>query len=193
MFKGADSYSLSADATDAELMHAIGQGDTHALETLYSRHGAALLGYLSGQLGNNRQLAEEVLQDVMMAVWRSAAKFRGESKVRTWLISIARNQAINLRRKNRLETVELLDEVYTDDSTEPLEAMMRQTQAKVLHEALLLLPEPQRETLELVFFHQLSGTEAAEVMGVSVGTVKSRLHRAKETLRRLLGDEVNFS
>jgi len=191
MFEGASHASPLEDATDVELVRAMAAGEARALDALYTRHGPALLGYLTGQLGNNRQIAEEVLQDVMMAVWKSAPNFRGDSKVRTWLIAIARNQAINVRRKRRLQLVEL-HETYDAGSTGPLERLERMDRAEALHEAMATLPDIQRETLELVFFHQLSGPEAAEILDVSVGTVKSRLHRAKETLRRLLGDEVNF-
>lgn len=191
MLQGADQPMLLNDATDIDIIRAMAQGDPRALDALYTRHGPALLGYLTNQLANNRQVAEEVLQDVMLAAWKSAANFRGDSKVRTWLIAIARNQAINVRRKRKMTLVEL-NETFDSDSTSPLERVERQSRAEALHEALEQLPDAQRETLELVFFHQLSGPEAAEIMGVSVGTVKSRLHRAKETLRGLLGDEVNI-
>jgi RNA polymerase sigma-70 factor, ECF subfamily len=72
---------------DLRLVHAMAAGDTQALETLYARHGRSILAYLIGQL-NDRQLAEEILQDVMLAAWRGAESFRGESKVRkphSWL------------------------------------------------------------------------------------------------------------
>ncbi|MEM6529587.1 MAG: RNA polymerase sigma factor [Chloroflexota bacterium] len=189
MFEG--QRQMPAEATDMDLIRAMASGDTHALDALYARHGPALLGYLTGQLGNNRHIAEEVLQDVMLAAWKSAPNFRGDSKVRTWLIAIARNQAINVRRKRKLTLTELHDN-YDSDSTGPLERMERQSRAELLRKALKELPQQQRETLELVFFHQMSGPEAADILGVSVGTVKSRLHRAKETLRRLLGDEDIF-
>ena len=150
-----------------------------------------VLNYLNSA-GEARQLAEEVLQDVMMAVWRSAANFRGESKVRTWMISIARNQAISIRRKHRIEQVELED-IYANDGTGPLERIVLEDQIEMLRAGIRQLPQAQRETLELVFFHQMSGAEVAAVLGISEGTVKSRLHRAKETLRGLLGSEVSLA
>jgi RNA polymerase sigma-70 factor, ECF subfamily len=191
MLEDARQSPIPAEASDNELIHGMAQGNAHALDALYARHGPSLLGYLTGQLGDNRQLAEEVLQDVMLAAWKSAPRFRGDAKVRTWLIAIARNQAINYRRKRKLQWVEL-HETYDSDSTGPLERMERASRAERLHEAIQQLPAQQRETLELVFFHQLSGLEAAEIMGVSEGTVKSRLHRAKDTLRGLLSEEELF-
>jgi len=161
------------------------QGDIYALDELYARHGRYLLNFLIGQLGGDALHAEEVLQNVMLAAWKGAGNFRGESKVRTWLLAIARNQAINARRGKRFDQTEL-DEALADTSTGPFEALLRDDMRADLRQALLQLPQEQRETLELVFFHHMSGAEAAHILGVSEGTIKSRLQRAKETLRRLL-------
>ncbi|RPI97344.1 MAG: hypothetical protein EHM39_09630, partial [Chloroflexi bacterium] len=86
---------------DPQLIQAIAQGDTLALEELYRRHGLALLSYLTGQVGD-AALAVEILQDVMRAVWQGAAAFRGESRVTTWLLAIARRRAITSRQRRRL-------------------------------------------------------------------------------------------
>lgn len=172
------------DQVDGALVKAIGRGDHHALETLYWRHGAAILSYIIGQVGDHA-LAEEVLQDVMLAVWRSAANFRGESKVTTWLIAIARRRAISARQQRPAAETQLGDHVAARDPG-PLETLERRSEWDMLRAALRDLPADQRETLELIFYHGLSGPEAAEVLGVAPGTVKSRLHRAKTTLRRIL-------
>ena len=86
----------SQDDLDVLLIEAISKGDNAALQELYDRHGASILSFLINRL-HNQQLAEEILQDVMMAVWKSAATFRGECRVRTWVMSIARNRAIDAR------------------------------------------------------------------------------------------------
>ncbi len=184
------NQEVPLDATDGMILQAMANGNAHALDELYTRHGPALLSYLVGQL-DNRQQAEEVLQDVMLAAWNGAARFRGDSKVRTWLIAIARNHAINVRRKRKPTLVELHENVDAD-TTGPLERLERKAQANALRAAIRQLPEQQRETLELVFFHQLTGPEAADVLGVSVGTIKSRLNPAKQTLRRMRGREGNL-
>lgn len=174
---------------DSGLIRAIAAGDTHALDMLYTRYGPAILSYLSARL-YDRALAEEVLQDVMLAVWRSAATFRGESKVLTWLLTIARNRAINTMRKHQVAQTPL-DDVFELQSTDtgPQEKVEKHHQAQAVRAALRHLPEMQREILELVFYHQLSGAEVADVLGINAGTVKSRLHRAKEALRRVLYSE----
>ena len=177
---------------DHALIRSIAEGNAKALDELYARYGPSILNFLVARLGD-RQLAEEVLQDVMLAVWNSSANFRGESKVLTWLLTIARNRAINTQRKRRPQIVEFDEELkITNDETGPLERMVKQGQYSTVREAIEALPAGQRETLTLVFYHQLSGVEVAEALGVSVGTVKSRLHRAKETLRRILQGEESL-
>ncbi len=182
--------TLTAPLPDADpdlvLLHAIAAGDARALDMLYARHGPYLLGYLLTCL-NDRAAAEEVLQDVMLAVWQHAAGFRGESKVRTWMLTIARNRAINRQRRHAPALVSL-DDGFDSPSpdTGPMERVERATRQQALQEALRRLPAEQREILDLVFYQQLSGPEVADVLQITLGTVKSRLHRAKEALRRTL-------
>ena len=169
---------------DARLIERIGRGEPAALEALYARHGRALLAYLIGQVGDPH-LAEEVLQDVMLAVWQGADRFRGESAVTTWLLAIARRRAITARQR-RTPVERPLDERAADTGRGPAEQVERRAEQMAVRAALRDLPDDQRETLELIFFHGLSGPEAAEVLGVAPGTVKSRLHRAKNMLERVL-------
>lgn len=171
---------------DYDLIQRMASGDASALDELYVRHGSGILSYLISFL-NDRQLAEEILQDVMLAAWNNASKFRGDSKVRTWLLVIARNRAINSRRRYTPNLVALEDGInnYSDD-TSPLDKVAKISRNEALRNAIDTLPEVHREVLVLVFFNQLSGREVADVLDISVGTVKSRLHRAKDTLRRNL-------
>jgi RNA polymerase sigma-70 factor (ECF subfamily) len=134
---------------------------------------------------NDPRLAEEVLQDVMLAAWRNAPRFRGECRLRTWLLTIARNRAINAYHR----------QVVPDSSVVPLEdpdnakflfSSDPPESHPELYAAIASLPDEFRETLELVFFHGLSLAETAHVLGVPDGTVKSRLYRAKERLRLLM-------
>lgn len=169
---------------DLPLLQAMAQGDKSALNELYARHGQHILSYLIGQL-SDRQLAEEVLQDVMLAVWHSANRFRAESKVKTWMMSIARFQMLQARRRHKLTSVPLNDELFSD-STGPPGILQTKLDRQAVREAIRRLPADQQETLELIFYHDLTGPEAAEILGVSPGTIKSRIHRAKKQLRGLL-------
>ena len=169
---------------DFALIEAMAGGDVSALNELYMRHGANVLNYLTSIL-HDRALAEEVLQDVMLAAWEHAAGFRGESKVRTWLLTIARHRAINAQRRVVPNLVPLEESDYSADTT-PIEKVERKSQQQALQAAIQQLPPFHQEILVLIFYQQLSGAEVAEVLGVTVGTVKSRLHRAKAMLRRVL-------
>ena|SRR5579871_2749581 len=187
-----DTMTDRIDDPDFALIQAMAGGDVSALNELYTRHGASILNYLTSIL-HDRELAEEVLQDVMLASWEHAASFRGESKVRTWLLTIARHRAINTQRRITPDLVELDESALSADTT-PLEKVERKSQRQNLQAAIQQLPPFHQEILVLIFYHQLSGPEVAEVLGITVGTVKSRLHRAKEMLRRVLqsmGENTN--
>jgi len=177
------------DEPDARLVERIARGEPAALDALYARHGRALLAYLIGQV-DDAHLAEEVLQDVMLAVWQSAARFRGESAVTTWLLAIARRRAITARQR-RPPPAHPLDNQAAASDTGPVETLERQSEQAAVRAALRALPGDQRETLELIFYHGLTGPQAAEVLGVAPGTVKSRLHRAKAALERILRLQEN--
>jgi RNA polymerase sigma factor (sigma-70 family) len=178
--------------SDHALIQAIAAGHTPALDELYARFGSAVFGFLVARTGN-RPLAEEVVQDVMLAAWQGAAGFRGESKVLTWLLSIARNRAINAQRRRDVPLVPYNDALDSPtDDTGPLEKVVRSAEQRAVREVLEKLPAHQREVLVLVFYHQLTEIEVAEVLDIAVGTVKSRLHRGKETLRKVLQSEASF-
>ncbi len=178
--------NMVATDPDMKTIQAMAAGDARALDDLYAQHGPGLLSYLVARL-SNRPLAEEVLQDVMLAAWTHASNFRGDSSVRTWLLVIARNRAINAQRRYAPTLVTLSDtnDIRSPD-TGPFEAVAREFDRKAVRDALRHLPDNHREILVLFFYHQLSGPEIAQVLEISPGTVKSRLHRAKESLRRIL-------
>jgi RNA polymerase sigma-70 factor (ECF subfamily) len=181
-----DEHARRSDDPDLALVRRMAAGEARALDELYAQHGPSILGFLVARLGD-RQQSEEVLQDVMMAAWRNADSFRGDSSVRTWLLVIARNRATNVLRKNRPTMMPIHDEFELSSAdTGPQERVERIDAARTVRRALDELPAQQREVLTLVFFHQMTGPEVAAVLGITVGTVKSRLFRAKERLRGVL-------
>ena len=169
---------------DLPLIKAIGKGDAHALRELYERHGAGILSFLIDRL-HDQQYAEEVLQDVMLAVWNAAAAFRGECKVRTWLLTIARHHAIDAYHCRKPPCLPLNEYVISDTANVPA-TVERNLLYEKLDSVYTHLPADQREVVKLIFYHGLTYAEAAEVLGVPEGTVKSRLHHARQTMRRLL-------
>jgi RNA polymerase sigma-70 factor, ECF subfamily len=170
------------EVTDADLVSLVAAGDRAALAALYERHGRAVLAQVVLAVGD-RALAEEVLQDTMLAVWRGAASFRGDSRVRSWLIAIARRQARDRLRRRRVPTV--TDEVLSGwpaAGPGPEDLTLARAEAAAVAQAIGALNERYREVLGLVYGASLTLAEAAGVLGVPVGTVKSRLAGARAAL-----------
>lgn len=173
---------------DVEIIARIAAGDKDALEKVYARFGGALFRYLQ-TLSPDPQLAEEILQDTLVAVWRGAGSFEGRSSVKTWLFGIARRQAHNALRRNRLLlAAEGELEALSAGEPGPEESLLAGADRRELAKNMGRLSPVHREVLALVFFHGLSYGETAEVLGVKIGTVKSRLSNAKKALRKTLQD-----
>jgi RNA polymerase sigma factor (sigma-70 family) len=180
--------SGSGSEPDEVLLGRVGRGDAGALTVLYQRHADGLFWFLL-RLAGDRMLAEEILQDTLLAVWRSAAGFAGRSQVRTWLYGVARRQAHNRLRVAR--PVEAgLDEVAELSAVEPgpEELALASVERERVLAAIDRLSLVHREVVLLTFVGELSQVEIAEVVGVPVGTVKSRLHNARAALVRQLAE-----
>jgi len=187
--------------TDKSLIGAHLQGDTTAFGEIVRRHGDSLLGYLTRMTGSREQ-AEDLFQETFKRVHEKADTFRG-TRIKSWLFAIATNVAIDgMRRRKRLQVVSLNQKMDCDDeedqelsvvavadnSYEPSQkAIMAEHKEQVRH-ALELLPARQRATLVLAYYQQLSYPEVAQVLGCSVGTVKTQMYRALKSLAQRLPD-----
>jgi len=188
---GAPTFTASRDGAcdDVQLLRRIGQGDEDAMAAFYREHGRVVLGQVLLVAGE-RVLAEEILQDTMLAVWRGAGSFRGESSARSWVIAIARRQTRDRLRGRRLRVV---DDAFLADQPGPgpgpeVMALDRAELAEVTV-AIRELAAPHREVLGLVFGSGLSLSEVAGVLEIPVGTVKSRLTAARGALGRVLNEK----
>jgi RNA polymerase sigma-70 factor (ECF subfamily) len=174
---------------EAALLGRIGQGDEDAMASFYREHGRVVLAQVLLVVGE-RALAEEIVQDTMLAVWRGAGSFRGESSVRSWVTAIARRQTRDQLRGRRLRVV---DDAFLADQPGPgpgpeVTALDRAELAEVKG-AIRELASPHRELLGLVFGSGLSLPEVAGVLEIPVGTVKSRLTAARTALGRILNEK----
>lgn len=165
--------------TDAQLIAAVASGSRTAFRQLYDRYADRVLRFAQ-TIVREPHLAEEVLQETMIAVWKGADRFGGRSKLSTWLLGITRNQAHSLlrREKRGLRTPPL--DLQTED---PASSVERQV---VLEKALGALSPSQREVLHLTFYDHLTINETAEVLGIPPGTVKSRMYHARRVLAKEL-------
>jgi RNA polymerase sigma-70 factor, ECF subfamily len=188
---GAPTFTVSHDPArdDAGLLRRIGQGDEGAMASFYREHGRVVLAQVLLVVGE-RVLAEEIVQDTMLAVWRGAGSFRGESSVRSWVIAIARRQTRDRLRGRRLRVVDdalLADQPGSGPGPE-VTALDRAELAEVTR-AIRELASPHREVLGLAFGSGLSLPEVASVLEIPVGTVKSRLSAARTALNRILDEK----
>jgi RNA polymerase sigma-70 factor (ECF subfamily) len=134
-----------------------------------------------------RELAEEVLNDVMLVVWREAARFRYQSRVSTWIFGIAYHKAWKARAKTAvpLRDTPLLADA-SPDQEDPEDALIRQETHAALGHAVQALSPEQRAVVELTFYHGFSYREIAEIISCPVNTVKTRMRYARAHLARLL-------
>jgi RNA polymerase sigma-70 factor (ECF subfamily) len=168
---------------DATHLYRLAQGDPRALEALYQRHAAAIFGYLLA-LNHERTTAEELLQDTFLAAWRAAGSFRGGASVRTWLFAIARRQARDRRRRHQPVLVDDGEYLTVADPTPgPEQTALDRVDLHDLVTGIKALGPLHREVLALVFVHELSYAEAAQVLEVPIGTVRSRLNAARRLLQ----------
>ena len=185
-------FSASAgveEDPDLALLSRIATGDQEAIEDLYRRHSRLLLGQLQFMV-DQPGLAEEVLQDTMLAVWKGARTFRGGSRVRTWLLGIARRQARDRMRRRRPTPMADSDLAQRPSPNPGPEAMaVERSEARRMVAALSTLTPAHREVLGLVFGADLSLAEVARVLAVPLGTVKSRLHAARAAASRTMNEK----
>jgi RNA polymerase sigma-70 factor, ECF subfamily len=175
---------VEARASDAALVARIVERDESALATLYDRY-AGMLSSVLNRILRDTQAAEEILQDIFFQLWRSAPQFdASRGSLPGWLLVIARNRAISrLRRHNPASGEELLENTIVLPTN--LESTLAQQQliGKVKG-ALESLPKEQRAAVELAYFEGLTHSEIAARTGDPLGTVKTRLRSALETLKR---------
>jgi RNA polymerase sigma-70 factor (ECF subfamily) len=171
---------------DLDLVQRIAAGDERALECLYARHAQSLFAYAYHLIGD-RGAAEEALQDTFVAIWRGATSFEERSTVRTWLFGICRRQALQRVRRGApaAQPIEEVPEPPSEDPG-PDAVVLARADASAVAAALATLSPIHREVLDLTFGADLSHAEVAEVLGIPVGTVKSRLFHARAALARAL-------
>ncbi len=171
---------------DAHTLRRVAKGDRQALTDLYVRFRLPLFRYLL-QLTPDHGLAEELLQDTLVAIWKSARTFEGRSSARTWIFGIARRQAHNTLRQRGVSLADAAElETMPASDPDPEDAALAGAERAELAAAMRELVPIHREVLVLTFMQELSYQETAEVLGVPVGTVKSRLNHAKRALRAVI-------
>jgi RNA polymerase sigma-70 factor, ECF subfamily len=178
---------------DEELMPLIGAKDPEAFAVFYDRHGGAAYS-LAYRIVGERAAAEDVTQEAFISIWRSGARFdRTRGSVRSWMLSIVRNRAIDMLRskagkapKLTFDDDAILEQRPSEEFTDE-EAMRRETATEV-RGALGQLPGDQSKVIELAYFGGFSQSEIARMLGVPLGTVKGRMRLGLEKIRGELAE-----
>jgi RNA polymerase sigma-70 factor (ECF subfamily) len=178
-------------AAEAELLLKAGRGDEAAFLLLYERHRTPVFRFACRMLGSGQQ-AEDVTQECFLSILRRPDAFRAErASLRTYLCAIARHLALKQLRKRGQETVvdDPPEDAVPGAPAKGRDALSRVTEeeaAEAVRGAVLALPPLQREAVVMFEYQEMSLNDVAAVCQCDVGTVKSRLHRARERLRRTL-------
>ena len=171
-----------------DLIRRVAARDRQAFETLYLRYAPRVFRYLSSQI-RQREIVEESVDDVMMVVWETAARYNGTSQLSTWILGIAHYKAL----KGRARAAKT-DDIFNESEHGGIESRSpehvvagRELTDKIL-QALEGLSAEQRAVIELAFYHDRSYAEIAEILNCPVNTVKTRMFHARHRLEALFDE-----
>lgn len=164
--------------------------DEQAMRHFYNQYSDQVYSYVLSRCGDTF-IAWEILNEVMLDVWRQAESFQGRSKVTTWLIGIARHKLVDHYRKENRHQHDFLDEAIPDPTPISEQVLETAQQSEWVKSCINKLVGVHREILHLTFYSDLSYHEIADIIDCPVGTVKSRMFHARELLRRCLESQSN--
>ncbi len=177
-----------AHLSDEALVALVARSDDEALAELYDRFGRVAYG-LALRVVRDPALAEDVVQEAFLAVWRSAGRFVAErGKARTWVLTLVHRRAVDLVRREELRRTEPLAAAPEASAEVTDEQAWLGLQRVHVQEALKKLPDQQREAIELAYYGGFTQAELAERLGEPLGTIKSRMFAGLGRLRELLSD-----
>ena len=176
----------AGQAREAQWLNLTAGGDRAAFERLFHAYEHRLYRYVLGLVRDPRT-AEEVTGDVLLEVWKSARRFRGQSKVSTWIFGIAHHKAIDALRRFVPQHIEIGELTQQPDAGRgPEETALASSDRRTISTALDQLTPEHRAVLELTFLNGYSQAEIAAIVHCPINTVKTRVFYAKQQLRRIL-------
>lgn len=180
------SAVVQADPSDRACLAAIADGDRRAMHQLYTRHSVRVYRFVL-RLTRNETLAEDLVNEVFLDVWRQADRFEARSQVSTWILAIARNKAMSaMRRRPEDELNEDALALVADPSDDPAEILEKSERSDLLRRCLDQLSPAHREIVDLVYYHEKSVEEAAVITGIPAATVKTRMFYARKQLAAMM-------
>jgi RNA polymerase sigma-70 factor (ECF subfamily) len=175
--------------SDEVLISRIAGGDRLAMQVLYARHHVRVFRFVL-RLVRNEATAEDLISEVFLDIWRQAGKFEGRSAASTWMLGIARFKALStLRRRPEQELDDETAERIEDHADDPETALAKKDKGSALRQCLTRLSVDHREVIDLVYYHEKSVEEVAEIVGIPEATVKTRMFYARKRLSELLKEQ----
>jgi RNA polymerase sigma-70 factor (ECF subfamily) len=180
------AHAAGEPSSDEMLIARIAGGDRLAMQTLFARHRTAVYRWLLRFVGNEA-VAEDLLSDVFLDVWRQADRFQGRSSVSTWLLAIARFKALSARRTRKNAELDATIEATVADPADNPEIMLeKKNREELVRAALNNLSPEHKEVIDLVYYHEKSVDECAQILGVPSGTVKTRMFYARKKMAEMV-------
>ena len=156
------------------------------MQVLFARHQVRVYRFVLRLIGN-QTAAEDLVSEVFLDVWLQAGRFEGRAAVSTWLLAIARFKALSsIRRKPEEKLDEESVEAIEDESDDPEVSVQKKDKSAALRKCLESLSPEHREVIDLVYYHEKSVQEVAEILGIPEATVKTRMFYARKRLSELL-------
>jgi RNA polymerase sigma-70 factor, ECF subfamily len=184
---------ISSDRqSDENLIRAIGTGSQAAMRTLYGRHHIRVYRFIA-RLVFDTGRAEDLLSEVFLSVWRQASTFENRSQVSTWILSIARFKALTtLSRRRDGQLDEAATEMVADTADTPEQTVLHTDRNAQLRRCIRQMSREHREVIDLVYYHDKSVEEVAEIIHLPKNTVKTRMFYARKRLARRLSTHQDF-
>ncbi len=176
--------------TDVMLMRRIAQGDQLAMRTLFARHQLRVYRFVL-RLVRNEAMAEDIVSDVFLDVWRQAGRFEARSTVATWLLAMARYKALSAMRQRTGVELDADTMANIPDPADGPEATLQQkSDAQALRAGLSQLSRAHAEVVDLVYYHGKTISEVADILAIPEATVKTRMFYARKRLAVLLQSDA---
>lgn len=178
--------SATTATSDETLIGLVADGDNDAMRVLFARHNVHVFRFLLRFVAD-RASAEDLLNEVFIDVWRHAGRFEGRSRVLTWILAIARYKALaSLRRPSFDKLDEDCSEMIEDPADDPETVVQKTDRNAILQDCLRQLSSAHREVVDLVYYHERSIDEVAEIIGLPQNTVKTRVFYARKRMAELM-------
>jgi RNA polymerase sigma-70 factor (ECF subfamily) len=184
-FATRPSSAVHRATSDEVLIRNIARGDKRAMQVLFARHNVRVYRFIARLIGQDA--AEDLVSDVFLDVWRKAGQFEGRSQVSTWLLGIARYKAMShLRSRTADQLDDETAQAIEDPADNPEVVVEKKDTGALLRKCLTRLSLGHREVIDLVYYHDRSMEEVAQILQIPQATVRTRMFYARKQLAELL-------